>query len=228
MYPLVGSAPTAPQVPAPGGAAQTDLILDKSGKPFKDRTINLAVANSIKRGKNVEAVQIGPNQWGMRPVVDEGPKVDFESMIQEAARWRGAALKAAEAAEGDKRAALRISRMTTKGDLDDYLMRKFGLDSAAARDVSNALTARDIPADVTASLKEFSGEPWAQAVANDPAETPGRVYGDTVYKLNQGDRLKDASGKEYAFWSQRHGVMEVHPVENGSRSSTLTPACVSM
>ncbi len=29
------------------------------------------MSQSIKRGKNVEAVQIGPNQWGMRPVVDE-------------------------------------------------------------------------------------------------------------------------------------------------------------
>jgi len=54
---------------------QADLILDKSGKPFKDKTISLAVAQSIKRGRNVEAVQIGPNQWGMRPVVDEAPKV---------------------------------------------------------------------------------------------------------------------------------------------------------
>ncbi|WP_459933393.1 PLxRFG domain-containing protein [Fundidesulfovibrio butyratiphilus] len=44
------------------------LIMDKSGKPFKDKTINLAVAQSIKRGRNVEAVQIGPNRWGMRPV----------------------------------------------------------------------------------------------------------------------------------------------------------------
>jgi len=56
---------------APASSVPQDLILDKSGKPFKDKTISLAVANSIKRGKNVEAVQIGPNQWGMRPVVDE-------------------------------------------------------------------------------------------------------------------------------------------------------------
>jgi predicted ABC-type ATPase len=59
---------------APASSVPQDLILDKSGKPFKDKTISLAVANSIKRGKNVEAVQIGPNQWGMRPVVDEAPQ----------------------------------------------------------------------------------------------------------------------------------------------------------
>lgn len=90
------------------------------------------------------------------------PEADFGEMVKEAARWKGAAMKIAERLSLDKKAALRHSQKTTKGDLDKYLMGKFGLDEADARAVSNELTAKNIPADMSASIDEFKTEPWAQ------------------------------------------------------------------
>ena len=108
---LAKAGKVKPSTPTPAINVRAD------GSPYTERSVNLQVAARIKRGQNVEAVQIGKNAWGWREVEQPGKA--------------------------------------------------------------------------------------------------GRIYGDAVYQLRQGDRLKDASGKEYAFWSQRHGVMEVHPVENG-------------
>lgn len=85
---------------------------------------------------------------------------EYTDQIKAAALWNGATMKVAAMLEGDKRASLELSRMTTKGDLDAYLMRKFGIDEVAARDISNILTAQDIPADMTANLDDYKDEPW--------------------------------------------------------------------
>ncbi len=85
---------------------------------------------------------------------------EYTDQIKAAALWKGATMKVASMLEGDKRASLELSRMTTKGDLDAYLMRKFGIDETAARDISNILTAQDIPADMTANLDDYKDEPW--------------------------------------------------------------------
>lgn len=79
----------------------------------------------------------------------------------EAAKWKGATMKVAKFIEGDKKNALKLSRMTTKGDLDAYLMRKFGIDDVAARNISNTLTDQNIPADMTAEIADFKNESWA-------------------------------------------------------------------
>jgi len=101
---------------------------------------------------------------GVGPVAgEEGGIVsaDFNEMVADAARWQGAARKVAARYGDDKKAALRHSRMTTKGDMDAYLMRKFGIDEATARAVSNHLTAQDIKPDESGRPEDFQGEPWA-------------------------------------------------------------------
>jgi len=96
---------------------------------------------------------------------------EFKNAVKEAARWKGAAYKAAELAQDiegtqseKRRLALKISRLTTKGDLDAYLMKKFGMDASDARNVSNHLTHYNIPADKKVDLKDFAREPWAKLV----------------------------------------------------------------
>lgn len=98
-----------------------------------------------------------------------GTKEEYSDQIKAAALWKGATMKVASMLEGDKRASLELSRMTTKGDLDTYLMRKFGIDETAARDISNILTAQDIPADMTANLDDYKDEPWYSLI---PATKP--------------------------------------------------------
>jgi len=85
---------------------------------------------------------------------------DFEEMVKEAARWRGAALN--HASSLDKKGKYQVSKRTTKGDLDAYLMRKYGIDETEARDVSNALTQRNVEDDRTADPADYEGEEWQQ------------------------------------------------------------------
>lgn len=87
-------------------------------------------------------------------------KPSLEEMAKEAARWKGAALKVAQEIGDDKKAALNHSKMTIKADLDAYLQRKFGIGAVEAREVSNHLTDKNIPADMSASLEDFKDEPW--------------------------------------------------------------------
>lgn len=95
----------------------------------------------------------------------EAVQPDFAEMVKEAARWKGAAQKADGLYDSnDKRSRLSHSNMTTKGDLDAYLIKKYGIDESGARDVSNELTRKNIPADRTANVEDFRGEPWADNV----------------------------------------------------------------
>lgn len=119
-------------------------------------------------------------------VASPGQRPTFDDMVKDAARWRGAARNLARELEGDKRAALRLSKTTTKGDLDAYLMRKYGIDAAEARAVSNHLTAQNIADDMTATVDEFAGEPWAKearkvkppvAAISTPFATAARAFG---------------------------------------------------
>ena len=89
----------------------------------------------------------------------------FEDMVKEARRWKGAALNAdAMIDPQNAKERLRHSHQTTKGRLDDYLKRKFGIDDSTARSISNELTSKNIPADRSAKVQDFKGEPWADAV----------------------------------------------------------------
>ena len=98
----------------------------------------------------------------------------LNDMVREAARWKGAAQKVAETLT-DKKAQLALSRQTTKGDLDAYLMRKFGVDESTARDVSNELTRQNIPADMTADPADFASEPWNTKPTPPAVSTEDRV-----------------------------------------------------
>lgn len=126
---------------------------------------------------------------------------EYTDQIKAAALWKGATMKVAAMLEGDKRASLELSRMTTKGDLDAYLMRKFGIDETAARDISNILTAQDIPADMTANLDDYKDEPWYSLMPTeqgqgsqdqfDPTSPEGyaKIMADPELQLNYQDAL---------------------------------------
>ena len=93
-------------------------------------------------------------------------------MIRTAARWKGAVAKvdvALAAMPNSNKKRMELNRLTTKGNLDAYLMHKYNIDAVAARDVSNALTALDVPADKSAEIREFMNEPWAKLMLD---ETP--------------------------------------------------------
>ncbi|MFH2033376.1 MAG: hypothetical protein ABIJ26_01550, partial [Candidatus Margulisiibacteriota bacterium] len=131
----------------------------------------------------------------------EPVKASFAEMVTEAQRWRGAAVKVDQALGDDKKARLAHSNMTTKGDLDAYLMKKYGLDSSLARDVSNQLTRDDLKPDMTAEIEDFKGEPWADKALVAPSEwlnydpSTNRYNGEV---LSRGDILEADAGGRYA------------------------------
>ncbi|MDD3906449.1 MAG: hypothetical protein PHS46_08035 [Candidatus Omnitrophica bacterium] len=95
--------------------------------------------------------------------------MNLQTMIKEAQRWKGATINADRILKNygaSNRERLRHSNMTTKSDLDNYLMRKFGIGAVEARGISNTLTAENLPADRSAMPEEYRGEPWADNVIN--------------------------------------------------------------
>jgi hypothetical protein len=136
-----------------------------------------------KEGRYVEGEAEQPaSDIGETPAKGKG--ASFDEMVAEARRWKGAAYKADRMYDQqDKRARVKHSEMTTKGDLDDYLMRKFGVDDATARNVSNELTRGDLGPDETANLEDYRGEPWADAaLAKQTSQAPG---GETPAKAKE-------------------------------------------
>jgi hypothetical protein len=100
---------------------------------------------------------------------------DFKTMVDEAARWKGAAINADQALKGDNKARLKHNNETTKGALDAHLMNKFGIDEVTARTVSNELTAKNIPANREAKIEDYAGQPWADRVLNRGKQEGGLV-----------------------------------------------------
>jgi hypothetical protein len=91
-------------------------------------------------------------------------KPAFPEMVKAAQEWKGAAINADKLySSEDKKARLAHSEMTTKGDLDAYLIKKFGLDAQTARTISNQLTFKNLPALEYAKVMDYEGEPWADA-----------------------------------------------------------------
>jgi len=145
---------------------------DKKGKSFSGEVVQ-------KQGKSGQVWQVikpdGKKTFVHEKnfyVVDKGAPVEsenihnFDTMVKEAARWRGAAMNVAERVSGDKKKALALSKQTTKGDLDAYLIKKYDIDELTARDVSNELTRKDIKPDKTAALDDFKNEPWYHLGSN--------------------------------------------------------------
>lgn len=94
----------------------------------------------------------------------ESADMDFEKMVSVASRWRSATMSVARIVEDSRKLSLQLSRITTKGDLDNYLMRRFDISRTEARDISNTLTQRNIPVKWDVSLDEFHDEEWAALV----------------------------------------------------------------
>jgi N12 class adenine-specific DNA methylase len=155
-----------------------------------------------------------------RAEMDAAESARFDAMVKDAARWRGAARKLAMEIGSDTKeqrsAALYLSKMTTKGDLDAYLMRKYGLAADEARNISNHLTARAIPDDMTATVEDFKDEPWAKEFSK-PKEKPAPVEAEanpyTLTDISEkafvvtGDTrpIKDKLKSLGGLWNRKHG-----------------------
>jgi hypothetical protein len=145
-------------VTAKGGLSKLGEKISES----KWNDLSPAAQNVLKReidrfyGKEVS--EVSPRQEEQAEP-DEG---SLEAMILEARKWKGAAVQAdALYDEEDKAGRLEHSRLTTKGDLDDYLIKKFDLSKPVARAISNELTAKNLKPDMSVSVKDYSGQPWA-------------------------------------------------------------------
>ena len=84
----------------------------------------------------------------------------WKEMISAALKWKGATAHKAKGLEENKKMAMAFMRITQKGDLDSYLMRKFGIDEASAREISNHLTAQDLKPDTNFRYLDYRGEAW--------------------------------------------------------------------
>lgn len=133
------------------------------------------------------------NGWAQKALTAKAAaenNVSFDDMVAEAARWKGATQQVAQKLAGDKKTQLYFSRMTTKADLDAYLMRKFGIGETEARDVSNWLTANNVPADMTAEIDGFADEPWGAFIPqseNAPPAAPQEPSAAQPY-TEEGDK----------------------------------------
>ncbi|BDQ36294.1 hypothetical protein SYK_06540 [Pseudodesulfovibrio nedwellii] len=65
----------------PEQSAPDGVNVMSSGKPYSKKGIRLVVAQKVKKGMNVEEVQLDDEgkQWGWREVVDEGPVMDQDA-----------------------------------------------------------------------------------------------------------------------------------------------------
>ena len=142
-------------------------LLDSSYQPIADFAKQRLESLELKEVKR----QASPTVKENVAVVKNAAHPDFNTMVQDAARWRGAAIKADQLMIADKKARLKHNNMTTKGDLDAYLIKKYGIDPVQAREVSNELTRGNIPNDVTADLQDFKDEPFVKhALSWEPSE----------------------------------------------------------
>lgn len=154
------------------GDKQPELDLGTSSTPLFDMKDHPNPSEIVDSRASGEAVisPVNPITYEVGPEKGDGTiktPAPFEEMVKEAARWKGAALNIDEALAGDNKARLAHSRITTKGDLDAYLMKKYGIDATTARDVSNELTDKNIPADRTAKPEDFANEPWAKTAGGE-------------------------------------------------------------
>ena len=148
--------------------------INATGTPEEKRAIQsevIATTRELRQLEEAPTQPTSPLQSDVEPQTQVGATEsapEFSDMVKEAQRWRGAAMNVARGLEGNPREALKHSSRTTKGDLDKYLMNKFGVGPTEARDVSNELTRLNLPDDLTAQPEDFAGEPWAKTAPETP------------------------------------------------------------
>ncbi|HDO36184.1 MAG TPA: hypothetical protein ENH07_07825 [Nitrospirae bacterium] len=132
------------------------------------------------------------------------PLPTMPQMIAEARRWKGAAFKADQLYPvEDTKGRLKHSNMTTKGDLDAYLMMKFGVDETIARNVSNELTRQNLKPAMEAKIEDFAGEPWAKVKPQPEVEKPAVEKKPIITEFRQLlSDLKKEKG-EQAYFDER-------------------------
>jgi len=115
------------------------------------------------------------------PFKPQEQKPHFSDMLEAAAKWKGATADLAKALAGDKKARLKLFHITTKSDLDSYLIKKFGISETEARDVSNTLTHKNIKPNFDYDKKDFENEPWQKIKKTSEIKTKSIENTKTVY-----------------------------------------------
>ena len=89
-------------------------------------------------------------------------KHSFDFILAAAIRWKRATYMVAESIpDQDIRKQYKLSQMTTKDDLDAYIMKRFGIDPCDARSISNTITERNIKVrNFPIDINEFCTEPF--------------------------------------------------------------------
>lgn len=191
-------------------AALRDIFDDESNQremmwDFAEQAESARAQDDVKRRARGFAELVNGQHLGVQKTAESERQTSlFDTMVNQAARWKGAAQKVAEQVRGDKKAQLAISRKTTKGDLDSYLMKKFGISESEARDVSNALTRDNIAENLAMQAQSFNprkSKPGDSAPLqiDELSEKSIIVRGDT--KTHK-ERIKAVGG---ALWNKNKG-----------------------
>lgn len=112
----------------------------------------------------------------------EKPAPTIEEMTKEALRWQGAHMNAETEYmnRGDKSGVFALAKESGKSFLDDYLIKKFGIERDVAHTVANGITQRNLDPIRTAQPDEFVGESWADKTIADRKQEQ-RKNGDSLF-----------------------------------------------
>ena len=177
------------------GKVQPDELADEQGFRSLDEMVQAFLSTPSMKAEKAKIIAQKRNEWAAAeeeaqaaiaaeppamattPASVEGGAAQptFNEMVDSAAKWKGAAIKVDRTLVGNNKARVAHSRMTTKGDLDSYLMKKYGISESEAREVSNELTRKNIPANENADIEEFKDEPWASSLIKAPTLTKGQI-----------------------------------------------------
>jgi hypothetical protein len=119
-------------------------------------------------------------------------KLKTDDILKEALRWQGAHINAEKefVERNDKRGQYEVAKTSGKSQLDSYLIKKFGIDRAAAHEIANDITARNLKPDTDANVDDFAGEEWADFAISKREkpkfinETPGAIEVKTPAELS--------------------------------------------
>ncbi len=133
------------------------------------------------------------------------PVASFDEMAQAAADWRAAVkLKQAEL-EKAPGVQHKVGTMTTQENLDDYLMRKFGISKIEARRVSNDHMNRKMNSNKDVSLDAYGEEEWAKLKPREPKVTGTREIPTEVREAAPAAAKYPKSQGHFAFVESHDG-----------------------
>lgn len=156
------------------------------------------------------AEPVAKKRLGTKPAtpVKAAKPATFDDMVGEALRWKAAALQS-EPVNGTRQERVQHSRMTTKGDLDAYLMKKFGINEADARTVSNELTRKNLQSDAPVDMEAFKNEPWYRAKpAAEPEVKDVTQFSNARWTISEGKQIGTVENPKTAAHKKTPGDLQ--------------------